>query len=64
MNFWVCEKSDGVRVLVFVVMNGGTGEQEVWLVSLSVGSGGSVERVREGETSWVHCIPWVMSGGG
>jgi mRNA guanylyltransferase len=33
-DFWVCEKSDGVRVLVFVVMNGMTGNQEVWLVSV------------------------------
>lgn len=30
----MCEKSDGVRVLVFVVMNGMSGSQEVWLVSL------------------------------
>lgn len=34
-NFWVCEKSDGVRLLVFVVMNGMSGAQEVWLVSFS-----------------------------
>jgi mRNA guanylyltransferase len=33
MDFWVCEKSDGVRVLVFIVMNGMSGNQEVWLVS-------------------------------
>ena len=33
MDFWVCEKSDGVRVLVFIVMNGMTNNQEVWLVS-------------------------------
>lgn len=33
MDFWVCEKSDGVRVLVFIVMNAMTGNQEVWLVS-------------------------------
>lgn len=33
-SFWVCEKSDGVRVLLFVVMNGMTGSQEVWLVSI------------------------------
>lgn len=32
MDFWVCEKSDGVRVLVFIVINGATGRQEVWLV--------------------------------
>ncbi|KAI9638508.1 putative mRNA guanylyltransferase [Dioszegia hungarica] len=31
-NFWVCEKSDGVRLLVFVVMNGMSGAQEVWLI--------------------------------
>ncbi|WWD15737.1 hypothetical protein CI109_100159 [Kwoniella shandongensis] len=31
-DFWVCEKSDGVRVLVFVVMNGMTNNQEVWLI--------------------------------
>jgi mRNA guanylyltransferase len=36
-DFWVCEKSDGVRVLVFVVMNGMTGNQEVWLVSAGRG---------------------------
>jgi hypothetical protein len=34
MDFWVCEKSDGVRVLVFIVMNGALGVQETWLVSL------------------------------
>ena len=34
MDFWVCEKSDGVRVLVLIVMNGMSGSQEVWLVSL------------------------------
>jgi hypothetical protein len=33
MDFWVCEKSDGLRVLVFVVMNQGSGQQETWLVS-------------------------------
>lgn len=33
MDFWVCEKSDGIRLLIFVVMNGLTQEQEVWLVS-------------------------------
>lgn len=33
MDFWVCEKSDGVRVLVFIVMNGQLGQQEAWLVS-------------------------------
>lgn len=33
MDFWVCEKSDGVRVLVFIVMNGAVGVQETWLVS-------------------------------
>ncbi|OCF40157.1 mRNA guanylyltransferase [Kwoniella heveanensis CBS 569] len=32
MNFWVCEKSDGVRVLVFIVMNAMSGNQEVWLI--------------------------------
>jgi mRNA guanylyltransferase len=35
MDFWVCEKSDGLRVLVFVVMNQGSGQQETWLVGLS-----------------------------
>jgi mRNA guanylyltransferase len=35
MDFWVCEKSDGVRVLVFIVMNGMTMNQEVWLVGRS-----------------------------
>lgn len=33
MDFWVCEKSDGVRVLVFIVMNAALGRQETWLVS-------------------------------
>ncbi len=33
LDFWVCEKSDGVRILVFIVMNGMSGNQEVWLVS-------------------------------
>ncbi|ORY25741.1 putative mRNA guanylyltransferase [Naematelia encephala] len=32
MDFWVCEKSDGIRLLIFVVMNGMTGNQEVWLI--------------------------------
>ncbi|WWC61360.1 uncharacterized protein I303_103941 [Kwoniella dejecticola CBS 10117] len=31
-NFWVCEKSDGVRILVLIVVNGMTGNQEVWLI--------------------------------
>ncbi|TYJ54735.1 hypothetical protein B9479_004583 [Cryptococcus floricola] len=31
-DFWVCEKSDGVRVLVFIVINGFSGEQETWLI--------------------------------
>ncbi|WVR05003.1 hypothetical protein IAU60_002015 [Kwoniella sp. DSM 27419] len=31
-DFWVCEKSDGVRVMILVVMNGMTGNQEVWLI--------------------------------
>lgn len=33
LDFWVCEKSDGVRVLIFIVMNGNLGQQETWLVS-------------------------------
>ncbi|KLT46503.1 putative mRNA guanylyltransferase [Cutaneotrichosporon oleaginosum] len=32
LDFWVCEKSDGVRVLLFVVYNGMTQNQEVWLI--------------------------------
>ena len=32
-DFWVCEKSDGLRVLLFTVMNQGNGNQEAWLVS-------------------------------
>ncbi|KAL1411190.1 Dcp1p-Dcp2p decapping enzyme complex alpha subunit [Vanrija albida] len=32
MDFWVCEKTDGVRVLLFVVFNGQTGSQEVYLI--------------------------------
>ncbi|KAL7423126.1 Dcp1p-Dcp2p decapping enzyme complex alpha subunit [Cryptotrichosporon argae] len=31
-DFWVCEKSDGVRVLLLVLFNGSTGNQEVWLI--------------------------------
>ena len=37
-DFWVCEKTDGVRVLVFIVMNQMRGSQEVWLVSLTLPS--------------------------
>jgi mRNA guanylyltransferase len=33
MDFWVCEKSDGLRVMVFIRMNQHTNEQETWLVS-------------------------------
>jgi mRNA guanylyltransferase len=33
MNFWVCEKSDGVRLLILVVMNHNEGLQDVFLVS-------------------------------
>jgi hypothetical protein len=32
-SFWVCEKSDGLRVLLIIVHRGTTGDQEVWLVS-------------------------------
>ncbi|EIW69489.1 hypothetical protein TREMEDRAFT_62350 [Tremella mesenterica DSM 1558] len=32
MDFWVCEKSDGVRVLVFIVYNKMSQQQEVWLI--------------------------------
>ena len=31
-DFWVCEKSDGIRILVFIVKKNGI-EQEVWLAS-------------------------------
>jgi hypothetical protein len=31
-DFWVCEKSDGLRLLIYILMNG-NGQQEVWLVS-------------------------------
>lgn len=31
-DFWVCEKSDGQRVLVLVVLNGDTRQQEVFLI--------------------------------
>jgi len=34
MDFWVCEKSDGLRVMVFIRMNPHTNEQETWLVSI------------------------------
>lgn len=37
MDFWVCEKTDGVRVLLFVVFNQQSGSQEVYLVRLCVG---------------------------
>jgi mRNA guanylyltransferase len=33
MDFWVCEKSDGLRVMVFIRKNQHTNEQETWLVS-------------------------------
>ena len=33
MDFWVCEKSDGVRLLVFIIKNPYSGQQETWLVS-------------------------------
>ncbi|GMK55809.1 hypothetical protein CspeluHIS016_0208650 [Cutaneotrichosporon spelunceum] len=32
LDFWVCEKSDGVRVLLFIVYNGMSANQEVWLI--------------------------------
>ncbi|KAK4689966.1 mRNA guanylyltransferase, partial [Tremellales sp. Uapishka_1] len=31
-DFWVCEKSDGVRILIYIVMNKNTHNQEVWLI--------------------------------
>ncbi|KAG7528157.1 hypothetical protein FFLO_06376 [Filobasidium floriforme] len=31
-NFWVCEKTDGVRVLLLIVWNGLSGRQETFLV--------------------------------
>lgn len=40
LDFWVCEKSDGVRILVFIVMNGMSGKQEVWLVSFQTSLSG------------------------
>ena len=33
-DFWVCEKSDGIRLLIFIVMNGLTNQQELWLASV------------------------------
>lgn len=35
MDFWVCEKSDGVRLLIFINVNPHTRQQETWLVSSS-----------------------------
>ena len=32
-SFWVCEKTDGVRVLLLIVWNGLVGQQETFLVS-------------------------------
>lgn len=32
-SFWVCEKTDGVRVLLLIVWNGLLGRQESFLVS-------------------------------
>ena len=31
-SFWVCEKSDGQRVLMLIVLNKSKGEQEVYLI--------------------------------
>lgn len=33
LSFWVCEKSDGVRVLFLIVINFETEDQDVFLVS-------------------------------
>ena len=35
IRFLVCEKSDGLRVLVLMVLHPGTGFQEVYLVRAS-----------------------------
>lgn len=34
MNFWVCEKSDGVRLLILIIWNEMLGQQDVFLVCL------------------------------
>ena len=35
-DFWVCEKSDGVRCICFITWNSLEEQQEVWLVSVAV----------------------------
>jgi mRNA guanylyltransferase len=66
MDFWVCEKSDGVRVLVFVIMNGMTGEQEVWLVSrvfkvFEGANGEPCDRLigNKGSSEWITCTSHI-----
>lgn len=36
LSFWVCEKSDGVRVLMLIAYNGAVGRQDIFLVCTSV----------------------------
>lgn len=31
-SFWVCEKSDGIRVLLLIATNQATGDQSVYIV--------------------------------
>lgn len=50
MDFWVCEKSDGLRVMVFIRMNQHTNEQETWLVD------------RKQRFFRVFFPPWMTSG--
>ena len=34
-SFWVCEKTDGVRVLLLILWNAVGGEQDTFLVSMT-----------------------------
>lgn len=36
LSFWVCEKSDGVRVLMLIAFNGAAGRQDIFLVCTDI----------------------------